>query len=224
MRTVRHSPASSRRTRFRAACHDIIGQQPALKNCAMKQGWRDRRTGRVFGFQSEAQRENFMAARARFCEGPNRQMPPCTAVNKLGEPCRAARMRGRSTCFCHSGNAAQRTRLTAAGLSGDAERIQRAQMRLHRNRLRVLWRRDPRHPGRTLILIAGDEAACRAWAARQSFQLDLLDRDYPAFADAIRWVWARRSRGFISDEELAVKLDRLRRRIVEAGHASHHSR
>ena len=44
-------------------------------------GWRDQRTGRVFGFRSEAQRENFMAARARFSNGPNRQMPRCTAVN-----------------------------------------------------------------------------------------------------------------------------------------------
>ena len=32
-------------------------------------GRRDPRTGRVFGFQSEAQRENFMVARARFCNG-----------------------------------------------------------------------------------------------------------------------------------------------------------
>ena len=54
-------------------------------------GWRDRRTGRVFGFRSETQRENFMVARARFSNGPNRQMPRCTAVNKLGEPCRATR-------------------------------------------------------------------------------------------------------------------------------------
>ena len=36
------------------------------------QGWRDQRTGRVFGFQSEQQRENFMIGRARFSNGPNR--------------------------------------------------------------------------------------------------------------------------------------------------------
>ena len=35
-------------------------------------GSRDARTGRVSGFQSEAQRENFLAARARFSDGPNR--------------------------------------------------------------------------------------------------------------------------------------------------------
>ena len=68
-------------------------------------GWRDKRTGRVYGFQSDAQRENFMTARARFSDGPNRR-PRCTATNRLGEPCRAARMRGRSTCFRHSGRAA----------------------------------------------------------------------------------------------------------------------
>jgi hypothetical protein len=46
------------------------------------QGWRDRRTGRVFGFQSEQQRENFMIGRARLSNGPNRQMPRCAAVNR----------------------------------------------------------------------------------------------------------------------------------------------
>ena len=89
-----------------------------------------------------------MVARARFSNGPNRQMPRCTAVNRLGEPCKAARMRGRSTCFRHSGAAAvKRDRLAAAHLSGDVDRIQRAEMRSERNRLRVLWRRDPREPG-----------------------------------------------------------------------------
>ena len=68
-------------------------------------GRRDPRTGRVFGFQSETQRENFMIGRARFCNGPNREMPRCSALNRLGEPCKAARMRGRSTCFRHSGGA-----------------------------------------------------------------------------------------------------------------------
>ena len=90
-------------------------------------GWRDERTGRVFGFQSEAQRENFMIARARFSNAPNRQLPRCTATNRLGEPCKAARMRGRSTCFRHSGAAAvKRDRLAVAHLSGDADRIQPA--------------------------------------------------------------------------------------------------
>ena len=48
-------------------------------------------------------------------------------------------------------------------------------------------------PVRTIMLVAGDEAACRAWAARQGFQLDVLDRDFPAFSDACRWIWARMS-------------------------------
>ena len=83
-------------------------------------GRRDPRTGRVCGFQSETQRENFMIGRARFCNGPNREMPRCSALNRLGEPCKAARMRGRSTCFRHSGSAAaKRARLAAAHLSGD---------------------------------------------------------------------------------------------------------
>ena len=148
-------------------------------------GSRDARTGRVYGFQSEAQRENFLAARARFSDGPNRLMPRCTALNRLGEPCKAARMRGRSTCFRHSGGAGKHARLAAAHLSGDLDRIQRAEMRAQRNRLRVLWRRDPREPGRTIVLVAADEATCRAWAARQGFQLDFLDRDLPAIADAM---------------------------------------
>ena len=35
------------------------------------------------------------------------------------------------------------------------------------------------------MLVAADEATCRAWAARQGFQLDVLDRDFPAFSDAM---------------------------------------
>ena len=112
-------------------------------------------------------------------------------------------MRGRSTCFRHSGAAAaKRDRLAAAHLSGDVDRIQRAEMRSERNRLRALWRRDPREPGRTIVLIANDEATCRAWAARQGFQLDVLDREFPAFSDACRWIWARMSRGLIGDDEV----------------------
>ena len=188
-------------------------------------GRRDPRTGRVFGFQSEAQRENFLAARARFSDGPNRLMPRCSATNRLGEPCKAARMRGRSTCFRHGGSAvAKRARLAAAHLSGDLDRIARTELRLARNRLRSLWRRDPREPGRTIRLVASDEATCQAWATRQGFPLDVLDRDFPAFSDACRWIWARMSRGLISDDELGTKLARLRSRIAEADRAFDHSR
>ena len=151
-------------------------------------------------------------------------MPRCTAVNRLGEPCKAARMRGRSTCFRHSGSAAvKRDRLAAAHLSGDLDRIQRAEMRSNRNRMSVAWRRDPREPGRTIMLVPADEAACQAWAARQGFQLGDLDRDFPAFSDACRWIWARMSRGLISDDDLTAKLARLRNRITEASHAFDHS-
>ena len=184
---------------------------------------RNPQTGRVFGFQSETQRENFMLGRARFCNGPNREMPRCSALNRLGEPCKAARMRGRSTCFRHSGSAAaKRLRLAAAHLSGDLDRIQRAEMRSERNRLRALWRRDPREPGRTIMLTSSHEATCRVWASRQGFQLDLLDSDFPAFADACRWTWARMSRGLISNDDLTVKLARLRNRITEASRAFDH--
>ena len=186
--------------------------------------WRDPRTGRVFGFQSETQRQNFMIGRARFCNGPNREMPRCSAKTRLDEPCRAARMRGRSTCFRHSGSgAAKRMRLAAAHLSGDVDRIQRAEMRSERNRLRVLWRRDPREPGRTIVLTSSDEATCRAWASRQGIQLDVLDRDLPAFADACRWTWARMSRGLVSNDDVTVNLARLHNRIAEASRAFDHS-
>jgi hypothetical protein len=182
---------------------------------------RDPRTGRVYGFQSESQRTNFMIGRARLCDGLAREMPRCTAANKLGEPCRAARMRGRSTCFRHSGSAvAKRARLAAAHLSGDLDRIQRAEMRSERNRLRALWRGDPCQPGKTISLVAADEATCRAWAARQGFPFDVLDRDFPAFSDACRWIWARKSRGLISEDELATKITRLRNRIREVSYAS----
>ena len=187
-------------------------------------GWRDPRTGRVSGFQSPEQRTNFMIGRARFCNGLNREMPRCTALNRLGEPCKAARMRGRSTCFRHGGTpAVKRDRLATAQLSGDVDRIQRAEMRSERNRLRVLWRRDPREPGRTIVLAADDEATCRAWAAGQGFQLEFLDSLLPAYSDACRWIWARMSRGLTSDDELIAKVGRLRNRITEASHALDHS-
>jgi hypothetical protein len=60
-------------------------------------GWRDPRTGCVSGFQSPEQRQNFMIGRARFCDGPNRQIPRCTAMNRLGERCKVAPTRGRLT-------------------------------------------------------------------------------------------------------------------------------
>jgi hypothetical protein len=187
-------------------------------------GWRDPRTGRVSGFQSAEQRHNFMIGRARFCDGPNRQMPRCTALNRLGECCKAARMRGRSTCFRHGGTAAaKRDRLAAAHLSGDVDRIQRAEMRSERNRLRALWRRDPSEPGRTIMLESADEADCKVWAARQGFQLDVLDNSLPAFADVVRWTWARMSRGLICDSDLNRKVRQLHSRIMEASRSIDHS-
>jgi hypothetical protein len=110
----------------------------------------------------------------------------------------------------------RRGRLVAAHLSGDAARVRRAELRSERNRLRVVWRRDPREPGRTIMLVPADEATCRAWAARQGFRLDVLDHNFPAFSDAFRWIWARKSRGLISDDDLTAKLTRLRNRITEA--------
>ena len=187
-------------------------------------GSRDARTGRVSGFQSEAQRENFLAARARFSNGPNRQMPRCSALNRLGEPCKAARMRGRSTCFRHSGRLRPNARgwwrhtFPETSTASSAPRCEQ-----NATGCASLWRRDPREPGRTIMLIAADEATCRAWAARQGFQLDVLDRDLPAFADACRWIWARMSRGLISDDDLTAKLARLRNRIAEASRAFDHS-
>jgi hypothetical protein len=133
-------------------------------------------------------------------------------------------MQGQSTCYRHSGGAGKRARLAAVHLSGDLDRIQRAEMRSERNRLRALWRHDPREPGRTIMLDPADEATCRVWAARQGFQLDLLDRDLPAVSDACRWIWARLSRGLISEDDLAAKLARLRNRITEATRAFDHSR
>jgi hypothetical protein len=187
-------------------------------------GWRDPRTGRVSGFRSAEQRQNFLIGRARFCDGADRQMPVCLAVNKLGAPCRAAKMRGRSFCFRHVGTAAvKRVRLINANRSGDVDRIERAAMRSQRNQLRGIWRHDPRAPGRTIMLVADDEAACRAWSARLGFQLDVLDNSLPGVADPLRWLWARAARGLLSDDDLTAKLARLRNRIMEATHAPDHS-
>ena len=148
-------------------------------------GRRDPQTGRVFGFQSETQRQNFMIGRARFCDGPNRQMPRCTAVTRSGERCRAARTRGRPTCFRHGGSPqAKRTRLANAYLSGNSDRIQRAEIRSERSRLCTLWRRDPSEPGRTIVLTPDDEQICRAWASQQGLKIDILDDHFPAFSDA----------------------------------------
>ena len=88
----------------------------------------------------------------------------------------------------------------------------------------LLWRRDPRSPGRTIVLVAADEATCRAWAARQGVPARCPRSRFPAFSDACRWIWARMSRGLISDDDLAAKLARLRNRIAEASRAFDHSR
>ena len=126
-------------------------------------------------------------------------------------------MRGRSTCFRHGGSAiAKRERLAAAHLSGDLDRIQRAEIRSERNRLRTLWRRNPRAPGRTIVLVADDEAAFGIWASQRGILLNVLDRDFPAFSDAARWIWVRQSRGLISIDDVAARLIRLRNRILEA--------
>ena len=164
-----------------------------------------------------------MIGRARFCNGPNREMPRCTALNRLGEPCKAAQDARQVDLLPPQRRRGQTRPAGSGALSGDLDRIQRAEMRAERNRLRVLWRRDPREPGRTIMLVTADEATCRAWAARQGFQLDVLDRDLPAFADACRWIWARMSRGLISDDDLTAKLARLRNRITEASRAFDHS-
>ena len=187
-------------------------------------GRRDPRTGRVCGFQSETQRENFMIGRARFCNGPNREMPRCSALNRLGEPCKAARMRGRSTCFRHSGSAAaKRARLAAAHLSGDVDRIQRAEMRAERNRLRSLWRRDPREPGRTIVLVAAMRRPVEHGQRGRAFSSMSSIAIFRRSPMRCRWIWARMSRGLISDDDLAAKLARLRNRIAEASRAFDHS-
>ena len=187
-------------------------------------GRRDPRTGRVFGFQSETQRQNFMIGRARFCNGPNREMPRCSAIEPLGRALQGSQdarqvdlLPPQRKCCGQTGAVGGRTsfrRPRPHPTRRDASRTQPAAR---------LWRRDPREPGRTIMLTSSDEATCRAWAARQGFQLDVLDRDLPAFADACRWTWARMSRGLISDDDLTVKLARLRNRIAEASRAFDHS-
>ena len=203
-----------------------LARLPLREGCVMNspRGWRDPRTGRVFGFQSETQRENFMIGRARFCNGPNREMPRCTALNRLGEPCKAARMRGQvdllppQRWFCQTSPPDRCAPFRRPGphpARRDAIRTQPAARSLAARSARA---RQNDHAD------LADEATCRAWAARQGFQLDVLDRDLPAFSDACRWIWARMSRGLISDDDLTAKLARLRNRITEASRAFDHSR
>ena len=76
----------------RCGFHDMIGSRRIARRLRMNSDevWRDERTGRVRGFRSLEHRANFMAARARISDGPNRLMPRCSATNRLGEPCKAA--------------------------------------------------------------------------------------------------------------------------------------
>ena len=53
-------------------------------------------------------------------------------------------------------------------VAGDLDRIERAEMRSERNRLRALWRRDPREPGRMIILVPADEVTYRFVSIDQS--------------------------------------------------------
>ena len=187
------------------------------------EGWRDERTGRVADFGPRARGKIYGGSRAV----QQRAEPSDASMlgdEPLGEPCKAARMRGQvdllppqRKCCGQTGAAGGRTPFRRPG-PHPARRDA-----IERNRLRSLWRRDPREPGRTIMLVAADEATCRAWAARQGVQLDVLDRDLPAFSDACRWIWARMSRGLISDDDLTAKLARLRNRITEASRAFDHS-
>ena len=187
-------------------------------------GWRDPRTGRVFGFQSETQRAQLHDRSRAVLQWAEPRDAALHGAESLGRALQGGENARQVDLLSPQRQArSKRARLAAAHLSGDADRIQRAEMRSERNRLRALWRRDPREPGRTIMLVAADEATCRAWAARQGFQLDLLDRDLPAFSDACRWIWARMSRGLISDDDLTAKLARLRNRITEASRAFDHS-
>ena len=208
------------------SAHDMIGSRHSLRKSKMSatRGWRDARTGRVFGFLSDTQRLNFLTARARFSDGPDRQMPTCHAMTKLGVRCRSPRMRGTRRCFCHSGGAAADRRLLEANLSGVVDRALLAEARRNRNRLRNIWQGDPTTRGSTISLEWADEAACTTWATTQGFELDVLDDDLPAFADSCRWLWARRSRGLIGDSDLNRKVRQLHSRIMEAKRDLDHPR
>ena len=63
-----------------------LARLPLREGCVMNslRGCRDPRSGRVCGFQSSEQRQNFMVGRARFCNGPNREMPRCYGAQSLG--------------------------------------------------------------------------------------------------------------------------------------------
>ena len=149
------------------------------ESCVMKPrvGWRDQRTGRFFGFQSETQRENFMAARARFSNGPKSSDAALRCRQPLGralqgrEDARQADLlpprRGRGGQTNAVSSCAPFWRRGTHSTCRDKIGAQPAA-------------RSLREPGRTIMLVPADEAACQAWAARQVFQLGVLDRDFPA--------------------------------------------
>ena len=132
-----------------------LARLPLREGCVMSslRGRRDPRTGRVCGFHSGKQRQNFLIGRARYCNGPNREMPRCTALNRLANLARPPGCGAGPPVSATAEGCCQTGRLTAAHLSGDIDRIERARMRAERNRLRALWRRDPREPGRTIVLV-----------------------------------------------------------------------
>ena len=123
----------------------------------------------------------------------------CTALNRLGEPCRAARMRDHSTCFRHSGGSVEGARLIAARLSGDLDRIQRAEMDQNAIGCVSSGGEIRASPAGRLCYLA-DEAFCRAWAARQGFS-SISSTATSGVLDACRWIWARKSRGLIRRDD-----------------------
>ena len=186
-------------------------------------GRRNPRNGRVFGFQSETQRENFMIGRARFCNGPNREMPRCTALNRLGEPCKAAQdarpvdLLPPQRWFCQTRPpdcCAPFRRPRPHPARRDASRTQPAARPLAARSARA--RQDDRAGSPPMRRPAEHGQRGKAFSSISS------TATYRRSRIACRWIWARMSRGLISDDDLTAKLARLRNRITEASRAFDH--
>ena len=98
------------------------------------------------------------------------------------------------------------------------------EMRLDRNRLRVLWRRDPREPGRTIIwsppMRLPVEHGRHGTVSSLTSSTAIFRRSPMAAGGYGRAC----QRGLISDDDLTARLARLRSRIMEADHALDRSR
>ena len=126
------------------------------------------------GFKSVEHERNFIEGRARRRRG-GPDAPMCAAAARTGKPCGQPPLAGDTRCAFHGGQ-------HRGGLV-----LPDQQARQARNRLGVIWRREPWTNGRTIDL-AGFE-----WRFRQDVLAAGIEPTSlaPGVADKARWKWRR---------------------------------